>query len=266
MIKMENIRKIQLRELEILLEIDRICKRNNIIYYLSAGTLLGSIRHNGFIPWDDDLDIDMPREDFEKFKKVCCKELSERFWIDCYEYNKKWWSPIIKIRDKNSVYKENSLKKYDDSLCGVWVDIFPLDKSTGSLKKDKIIKIIIDGMKYSMEVRTLDLPINSFSRRNMPLILFFNLLPFKMLHTYMNKIMTCGKMEKKYVSFASTYSIEKMCFNKKDFEISNHIFEKYKFHIPKEYNKILKQIYGDYMILPPKEERNAHGNNKAIFF
>ena len=83
----ENYRKATLDEakeimLDILKEIDRICLKHNLRYWLSGGTLLGAIRHNGFIPWDDDIDIDMLREDFEKFKKIAKTELREEFYLD----------------------------------------------------------------------------------------------------------------------------------------------------------------------------------------
>lgn len=77
-----DLRKMQLIELEMLLELDRICRKHNIIYFLSAGTVLGAVRHKGFIPWDDDLDTRMSRSEFEKFCKVCETELdTSRFFL-----------------------------------------------------------------------------------------------------------------------------------------------------------------------------------------
>ena len=77
----ENLRKLQLIELELLIEFDRICRKNNIRYTLTGGTLLGAVRHGGFIPWDDDADVSMLRREYEKFKKVCEIELDDKYYF-----------------------------------------------------------------------------------------------------------------------------------------------------------------------------------------
>ena len=99
-----TVRMLQLKLLEIIKEIDRVCKKNNIEYFLAGGSCLGAVRHKGFIPWDDDMDIGMKRSEFKKFIKALDKDLDFKYTYHCYEKNKKYpvaW-PAMKIRMKNT--------------------------------------------------------------------------------------------------------------------------------------------------------------------
>lgn len=124
-------------EIEILDEIDRICRKNNINYCLVGGTLLGAVRHGGFIPWDDDLDVAMPRNDYEKFIDVCKNELSDDFYLHSIETDKTYWLPFIKIRKKYTIFEEKNIAGLGCKT-GIYVDIFPLDDAIviDSSKKD----------------------------------------------------------------------------------------------------------------------------------
>ena len=95
------LQSLQKVEIEILDEIDRICRMNNINYCLVGGTLLGAVRHGGFIPWDDDVDVAMPRNDYERFMDVCKSELSDDFYLHSIKTDKTYWYPFIKIRKKH---------------------------------------------------------------------------------------------------------------------------------------------------------------------
>lgn len=106
-----SLRKAQLRMVEILKEVDKICRRHNIPYYLEGGTLLGAIRHHGFIPWDDDLDISVLKKDFPRLKKALQNELPENLI-----YQDRWTDfncPIIfaKVRDKHSLFEESDSRR-----------------------------------------------------------------------------------------------------------------------------------------------------------
>ena len=119
--------KLHSIQVEILDEIIRICDSNNLDYYLIGGTLLGAIRHKGFIPWDDDLDIAMPRDAYDKFISLCYSELSDDYILDSFKNNSGYWLPFIKIRKKNTIYEEKAISAKRNIPKGVWVDIFPLD-------------------------------------------------------------------------------------------------------------------------------------------
>lgn len=123
----EQLRQLQMIELEMLLEVDRICKKYNIQYNIIGGTLLGAVRHGGFIPWDDDADITMFRTEYNKFKKVCAIELDHsRFYFqDADETEGYRWS-YGKLRRKNTLF----LREHQEHMPyeqGVFIDIFPVD-------------------------------------------------------------------------------------------------------------------------------------------
>ncbi|MBE6188774.1 MAG: LicD family protein [Rikenellaceae bacterium] len=119
------LRKQQLRMLEILLYIDKICKENNIKYWLSSGTLLGAVRHGGFIPWDDDLDIEMLREDYEKFLKVFTD--NDNYALQTYKSDENYFRTFAKVRDLHSEISEFELDRYY-KYRGLYVDIFSIER------------------------------------------------------------------------------------------------------------------------------------------
>ncbi|MBS5736908.1 MAG: LicD family protein, partial [Clostridiales bacterium] len=88
---MSYLQKLQQTETEILEEIDRLCEKHSIVYYLAGGTLLGAVRHRGFIPWDDDIDVAMPRFYFERFRDICLSELDVRFFLLCPQSDQNYW-------------------------------------------------------------------------------------------------------------------------------------------------------------------------------
>ena len=130
-----NLRKIQLRMLDILTCVDSICRKHNIRYWLSSGTLLGSVRHGGFIPWDDDLDIEMLRKDYQKLLKVLPEELPGNYVLQTHDTDSNYVYQYAKIRDLNSfIYdtcETNRIFRYQ----GIFIDIFPLEPSFNCLTK-----------------------------------------------------------------------------------------------------------------------------------
>ena len=124
--KKDYVDKLRKAQIEILDEIVRICKKNNIKYFLNYGTLIGAIRHQGYIPWDDDIDIGMTRVDYDKFTIMASKELSDRFELCNYKNEVNHLQNFMKIRLKNTMmveaYNEDKIKDQ-----GIWVDIFPYD-------------------------------------------------------------------------------------------------------------------------------------------
>ena len=120
---MEELRKVQL---EALLEVDRICKKFGITYQLFSGTLLGAIRHKGFIPWDDDIDICMLRNDYDRFIEVCKTELDTTYFLQNYETDKNFIHNITRIRKNNTIALQSACAELDMHH-GIFIDIFPMD-------------------------------------------------------------------------------------------------------------------------------------------
>ena len=123
-----QLRKHQLRMLEILVVIDKICRKHQIPYWLSSGTLIGAVRHNGFIPWDDDLDIEMMRNDYLHLLEVLTKELPDWLALQTDETDPNYFFFYAKVRDRRSVLNEGN--NYDRMWKekGIYIDIFPMEE------------------------------------------------------------------------------------------------------------------------------------------
>lgn len=121
-------RQMQERMLEVLQVIDAICQRHNIPYWLSGGSMLGAVRHQGFIPWDDDLDIEMLRPDFERLMRILPQELPEHLALQWHTTDPNYFFQFAKVRDRNSeLFERNGYDKVWKEH-GIWVDIFPLER------------------------------------------------------------------------------------------------------------------------------------------
>lgn len=176
----------------VLLEIDRICKKNNIPYVFTGGTALGAVRHSDFIPWDDDADIGMSRRNYNKFLKCCKKDLNNKFFqVDSYKTNKNWGRSYCKIRLKNTTMIEN-WNPAPPNCQGIWVDLFAYDKCPKFFRKfNRHISVFFERTKLYKNKAIIDFRYK-FSAKlfswlpnsilvflvNFPLI-FWNFLPLK---------------------------------------------------------------------------------------
>ena len=136
---MENkndIKSLQLICLEILKEIDRVCKKHNILYWLDSGSMLGAVRHNGFIPWDDDLDIAMFRDDYNRFLEIASKELKENYFLQTHQTDSEYPLFFAKVRRNNTFIDEKRYRRLNIHK-GIYVDIFPVDKLGSNIKVAK---------------------------------------------------------------------------------------------------------------------------------
>ncbi len=133
----EELKKVQETVLEMLLEVDRICRKYNITYYLGGGTLLGAVRYKGFIPWDDDVDLIMLRKGYEKFRKAVRKELDSKYFFQDYDTDPNAYYVYPKIRRNGSIYVTEFGEKQDMHQ-GIFLDIFIHDKTSDSKLGQKI--------------------------------------------------------------------------------------------------------------------------------
>lgn len=256
------VRKVQLVELEILEEIDRICKKNNIEYFLCGGTLLGAIRHNGFIPWDDDIDIAMTRKNYNKFTRACLKDLNDKYFIDNYKVNKKCWISYTKIKKKGTLFVETKYADcYDDTNC-IWVDIFPLDGIKNRMSKFQLWqKCAFDRLYTLITIKNGSNYYQNSKIKKLIYKIILTLVPVKFLIFLLEKIIGFYDEDKvKYLcSFSTIYGIEKETFDKeKLFPYNDVLFENKKFMGISGYDYYLKMMYGNYMKLPPVEKRVNH--------
>lgn len=236
-------------ELNILVAFDSFCKKNDISYRLAYGTLLGAVRHKGFIPWDDDIDVVMLREDYVRFSELMKREKVGESYEFISISNEKWREPIGKIVDKNTVaYKDNGI--------GVWIDIFPIDYyDEEKFKKcQQIRKIII-----AKETKKIQLTKKGIGKLALK-ILF---MPWS-IETLSKKIDDIAK------SAAESNTVSNMVFSpyksdrmaKSDFLKGGKVmFEGYEFSAFEDNDSYLKKLYHDYMKLPPEKDRRTHSMN-----
>ena len=136
---------IQQKLIEIAKEYRKVCEKLNLRYFALGGTALGAMRHNGFIPWDDDIDFCMPREDYDRFVKEGQKLLPGHLFIQTHQTDKNYIAPYGKVRDSNTTAIENATKDVKMNH-GLWIDIFPLDGLPKSPRKRKFYAFLDNGL------------------------------------------------------------------------------------------------------------------------
>ena len=239
----ENVlHKLWEHELIILDEFVRICKKHNLQYYLMWGTLIGAVRHGGFIPWDDDIDIGMPREDYKKFLKIAQDELGERFFLQCSKTDKYMPVSFAKIRLNNTAFYgkgDNNFKRHR----GIFIDIIPMDSR--KLKEGfwyKVKQRVANTIKYHIS--------NKLQGVSTKRTFYLNLFPYSWLTSLRDKL---------YEGKGDCYETWGYVFSKSDFTPATELdFCGKKYSAPKDYDKVLTTIYGNYMELPPEDKRVAH--------
>lgn len=259
MINKEILKKAQKIMLEELVEIDRICKKYEISYWIDGGTLLGAKRHRGFIPWDDDVDICMLGSDYKKLKKIIKNELSEQFFFQNKETDKNYLVPWSKIRHRNSLFIEKSHGENKLFHQGINMDIFIMD-SYNSLKIMKVFRSLykIEGLN--------DKNGNYLVIKKIILKLKLNKLVLKTLKFMLSLI---KRKENNLIGYR--YNFLQVYDYKDIFPLSEIEFEGYKFSCPNNIDAVLKELYGDtYMELPPEKDRVWHTKeiklNEKCFF
>ena len=251
-----NLRKLQLVQVEILEIIDSISKKNNINYSLYAGSLLGAVRHGGFIPWDDDLDVCMLRKDYNKFVDVWSKETHNGYILQNKENTPTFTQSFTKIRKESTTYIQYEWEKglYDT---GIFVDVFPIDRLPDS--KIKRMLFFWNCMRYQLYTREFAPPKSNFLIRfGSRLLLLFSdknsrSRKRKVLLSKITKYNENNSLELLSIESMSRMRVTLPC-DLLDFFVTIQ-FENSKYMCVKEWDVYLKQTYGNYMELPPVVER-----------
>lgn len=252
---------------EIVVEIDRICRENGLRYYLAYGTLLGAIRHNGFIPWDDDIDVMMPYDDMIKFAQVFEEKGDKsRFFYQSPETDEEYGLVISRLCRNDTFLLEETFKDRNIHH-GIFVDIYPLFGVEEGYFSRKMQ--IFRAMKRALYVYD-EAPKHKGSLMTIGSKIMLG------LKTKAGKKRAAKKLTEKLAkkSFDESEKVadlssglNSMCraFEKKWFgEGKEHVFEDLKLLIPENFHEILSSIYGDYMQLPPVEKRQFHHNYSLV--
>lgn len=249
----DAIRAHQLVMLDMLSEIDRICKKYDISYMLYAGTLLGAVRYDGFIPWDDDLDVIMLRPEYDRFMEIAPQELQKEYFLQ-REFSEHWPMFFSKLRKNNTTCIERYIPK--DSLMhqGIYVDIFPCDNLADNELVRKMqfafSKVIIGKSLYKRGYLT-------DSKLKKIFMLMCRFVPTKpVLNFVQRRKDDNSQMVHSFFGGAKKYG--KSIFPRKWFtETETITFEGREFPVPHCRNELLTVLYGNYMIPPPANERGC---------
>lgn len=258
-IEIDELKKIQLQILD---DIVAFCDKEKLTYFLAYGTLIGAIRHNGYIPWDDDIDLVMPRDDYDYFLHHY-NGSTERYKVLDYEVDSKYLYSFGKVIDTKTLLIENCHINYE---LGVHVDIFPLDnvdEKGKMLRHERFVRkiIFLKTMPWSSKRNILKNIILTIGR------MVFSVIPLKVLikHTIKYAKQMNGK-DISTVSVPVEGAANLAGWDKKWFEeIEYHQFEGKEYKIPQGYDAWLRSLYGNYMELPPEDQRESLHDIEAFW-
>lgn len=253
----ESLKDIQKLEIDMLQEIDAFCRENNLTYYLAGGTLLGAVRHKGMIPWDNDIDISMPRRDYEILLKMWNSVCKKKYYKTRIFGEKNYYIPFAKIEDTRTLLKQHNSS--DFAKLGLFIDIFPIDAYGTDLEVAKKVLNSIEhtcGRITRSKVAFENKSIKENGKQLFWKIYYFIVDQKKAYYMAQEPLKGFDWNSSKYI--ASTFGLrrEKELIEKKYFETTVELeFEGHKYLAPVGFDMYLKKMYGDYMLLPPKEKR-----------
>lgn len=262
MIKLEGetLRKLQLTELELLQEVDRICRKNKIDYSLDGGTLLGAVRHKGFIPWDDDADIMMTRAEYNRFYKACRKELNkEKYFLQEFRTDSEYRWGYSKLRKNGTVFLRENQEQIKCHT-GVCIDIFIFDKVPDNYICRRFhwmaCFLVRKGLYSVVGVRNAKNPLIRLTYGFMAL--FSRNFWVRWLSCLVSSEQGKNRELLSHLTYPNRKSIR--------YGLSADYFDTYvdiefegnRFLAIKEYDRYLTELFGDYMKLPPIEKRKVH--------
>lgn len=266
----ELLRRVQLAQLEIAKELKRVCDENGIRYFMDSGTLLGAVRHKGFIPWDDDMDFGMMRDEYERFLKIAPEKLSDEYFLQTWESDPYYGMPFAKLRKKGTRYVERNSER-SKAHNELFIDIFPYNSYPDSeedrkqqgfeIKKDFTSLLGLSGATPWLQYQN---PVKRASSRLkfLGVTLYGKLAGRENLirkyteaATRFNGQMTKNVFEEGGSAAYDSWVVSRKCFD----AYQTLLFEGVEFSAPADADTYLRDVYGDYMQLPPvKERENRH--------
>lgn len=265
----ETLEKLKKSELHILKDFINVCEKYSINYFICWGTAIGAVRHKGFIPWDDDIDVGMLREDYNKFVRVAKKEMGDHYFISTPKTMKNYASGVIKVQRLGTKFVPEFSRTMKCPLC-LHIDIFVFDNAD---EDEVVLKKKINKVRNLSKILFLcgspypEVPIKGILGKIAKIVCFVAHYVFKWTHLSIKWLY--GRMEKISMSanYRETGSV--ICYNclrpmqskmklEDLFPLAEMEFEGVMVKLPGNYDKYLTSYYGDYMSLPPEEQRVNH--------
>jgi len=257
-----TMKKIWAIELEMLIEVDRICKKHGLKYFLMCGTLLGAIRHKGFIPWDDDLDIAMPRDDYEKFMQLK-DEFRQPLFLQNPYTDKGYAASHTTIRNSNTS-AISQIIKYQDMNHGIFIDVFPLDHFVEEGAAERYAAINQLNIENGTFMRMTNPELNEKNKQRVAAYNRDHIKDFEEIQNIASKF-NDQKTDKLAIMTYTADPLENNIWDAADFEKSiDWEFEGHMFSIPAGYDHILRNAFGNYMEFPPVEKRGIQHSHYTL--
>ncbi len=257
----EEIRKVQSIQLDMMKKLHQVCMENNITYILMGGSLLGAVRHQGFIPWDDDFDIALLRTDYDKLIKVLKENPIDGCFLQTYSTDAHYVQPYAKLRKNNTRFVEKyfqGIKMHE----GIFIDIFPFDKiPTPNSRAAKIRKMSARFLTFVIW-RKEGAHVKRKGIKNLEIVLSscIGIFPKSIIISLQNKLVYRENKNWPFVAsmYSSNYKISQTYMKRKDFlDVILMDYEDTKFYVPRKWDELLTRIYRNYMELPPEKKRNS---------
>lgn len=243
---------------DVLKQVADFCEENGLVYFLSYGTLLGAVRHKDMIPWDYDIDIAMPRPDFERFLQMTSeKPINEHLTVFSWKNERNYYIPFIKVCDNRTRLVITKTRRTKIPL-GIWVDIFPLDGCSDDMDENRELqKTALSFAKKAMMPFYATHSLKETLYQLLPIVRSWFVPSCKYIHWTMDVVKRYDYESSDLVGVVASldWAVEKEIAPKSHYAPMKHQFGEYEFTIPAGYHELLTQFYGDYMQLPPEENR-----------
>ncbi len=268
----ENLLSLQQVLLMIMDDIDHVCRQHNLKYMLGGGTALGAVRHSGFIPWDDDIDINMPRNDYNIFLDTFAKEMGDKYWVQSVKHTETYVLPAGRIRLKGTKIRAHDDINDDES--GIYIDIFPIENTYNNFVLRKLHCFFSLGLGFILSCKRF------YDSKNLYKELFNNMpeahnvikvktaigfcFSFFSIHTWLIILdrchSICSNQNSKYVVIPSgmKHFNGELYLRHPYLDVIEADFENRKYYITKDFDNYLKKLYNNYMQIPPEEKREKH--------
>lgn len=257
---MDITQQVKCAQLDLLEELHRLCEKNGISYFLVGGTLIGAIRHKGFIPWDDDIDVGMLRGDYERFRQVCGKELDSAYALYDWHSDPGSPNPFLKLRIRGTHYPEK-ISAGSNMVDGIFIDIFPFDSTPA---EPKLRRRQARQMRLCRKILLVRCGFSLGEGSALKKLVYGTLKLLSRVRSVEGWKKKADAIQTRYnhldtvtvTNMGGSYSYERESHPRAQLEKTVlHPFEQGQYRIPEGYDDLLRRCYGDYMQLPPEDQR-----------